>query len=216
MLTEGVYQDSLQDTWWWRGRKLIIESLCSIRGTVLDIGCGNMPWNGAIAVDNHYIVHSAFNGVRADAIALPFGYDSADVLLALDLIEHIKADVAALFEFWRVLKPGGILVLTAPAHKWLWSLHDEQLGHYRRYTRRELRQKLSLFNVIKLTHFGGLVLPGQLLVRRGMQSVNGVNDIPTWLDTFLYGLLKIDAAILQHIPCIPLGGSILAICQKPS
>jgi len=215
MLSEGIYQyqDSLQDTWWWRGREAIISALADIKGVVLDVGCGTMPHPEAIGVDYHPIVHSITGGVRADACRLPFANETADTILALDLLEHIKDDAGAIAEFHRVLRPGGSLVAIVPAHKWLWGLHDELLGHYRRYTRKEVAKLLKRFNAVYLSHFGGLILPGQLFVRRGMQSINGTNDIPGWLDKLLYTCVRIDAAIIPRIP-LPLGGSIIAVAEK--
>src|SRR5207247_517472 len=62
----------------------------------------------------------------------------ADAVLLLDVLEHLDDDVAALVTARRALRPGGLLVITVPAYRWLWSGHDVALGHRRRYTAREL------------------------------------------------------------------------------
>ena len=215
MIEEGIYGDTAQDSWWWCGRDLILSRLVDLEGVILDVGCGNAPHRGAIPVDIHPIVNSFEKGVQADAQAMPF--HSVDMVLALDLLEHIKRADLVVAEFYRVLGPGGRLVITVPAHKWLWGLHDERLGHLRRYTRPEMRALLAQagFRVEVLSHFGGLILPGQLFIRRGMQSINGATDVPAWLDWVLYRMLAIDAQIIPYVS-IPLGSSIIAVARKPS
>ena len=55
------------------------------------------------------------------------------------MLEHLDDDRAALAELRRVVRPGGALVVTVPAHPRLWSRHDELNHHRRRYTRASLR-----------------------------------------------------------------------------
>ena len=217
MIEEGTYDDTAQDSWWWRGRDLILSRLVDLEGVILDVGCGNAPHPGTIPVDAHPIVSSFEKGVQADAAKLPFQSDSVDLCLALDLLEHVKTSGLVVADFYRVLGPGKRLVITVPAHKWLWGFHDERLGHLRRYTRPEIRALLEQagFRVEVLSHFGGLILPGQLFVRRGMQSINGATDVPGWLDWVLYQMLAIDAQIVPYVS-IPLGSSIIAVARKPS
>ena len=78
---------------------------------------------------------------------LPLADGEVDVLTALDVIEHVEHDRRALEEFARVLKPGGIAVITVPALMSLWSDWDVALHHFRRYTRR------SLLDMIPRDHF---------------------------------------------------------------
>ena len=78
---------------------------------------------------------------------LPLADASADVLTALDVIEHVEHDRQALVEFARVLKPGGLAVITVPALMSLWSDWDLALHHFRRYTRR------SLLDLVPREHF---------------------------------------------------------------
>ena len=80
---------------------------------------------------------------RADVRHLPVRSASVDVITALDLIEHIRDDHGLLDEFHRVLRPGGIAVMSVPAHKHLWSAHDVALHHFRRYEKREFRNLVT-------------------------------------------------------------------------
>jgi SAM-dependent methyltransferase len=81
--------------------------------------------------------------VKGDAMRLPFGAGSFDVVLALDAFEHFEDDVAAMRETLRVLRPGGLLVCTVPAFMALWSPHDEAYHHHRRYRRPLLVERLG-------------------------------------------------------------------------
>lgn len=81
--------------------------------------------------------------VAGSANDLPIKTGTISVLTALDVIEHIDDDRGAVIEFTRVVKPGGVLILTVPALLSLWSEWDVALHHRRRYTRDGLRQLLG-------------------------------------------------------------------------
>ena len=76
-------------------------------------------------------------GVRvgvARAEHLPFPAGCADLVTSMDVIEHLDDD-AALADYRRVVRPGGLVLLTVPAYQWLWSDHDTWAAHRRRYSR---------------------------------------------------------------------------------
>jgi SAM-dependent methyltransferase len=73
-----------------------------------------------------------------------------DVVVAMDVLEHLSDDYSGLVDWCRWLKPGGLLFVTVPAFPGLWSSHDQKLGHFRRYTRQSLEE---------LTRRAGLVQP---------------------------------------------------------
>jgi SAM-dependent methyltransferase len=99
--------------------------------------------------------------------ALPFKTASVDLILALDVIEHVEDDRRALQECLRILKPGGALVVTVPAFMALWSPWDEILGHKRRYTERHLLDALarSGFSVRRSGYFFFSIFPAAILFR---------------------------------------------------
>ena len=69
--------------------------------------------------------------VCADGQAIPLADSSVDLLSALDVLEHLDDDLGALDEFHRVLRPEGLLLVSVPAYRFLWSEHDEALRHRR-------------------------------------------------------------------------------------
>lgn len=77
--------------------------------------------------------------VRGALDALPSA-DRFDTVLYIDVLEHIADDRAELARAAQLLRPGGHLVVLAPAHPGLFSSFDEAVGHYRRYTRRSLSE----------------------------------------------------------------------------
>ena len=84
-----------------------------------------------------------------------------DAVTALDVIEHNEDDMAILADSYRILKPGGHIIITVPAFMWLWSHNDDINAHIRRYTSGELRQKLSQtgFTVRRISYNNFFVFP---------------------------------------------------------
>ena len=97
---------------------------------------------------------------------MPFRAEFA-VVGIFDVLEHIEDDVAALQSI-RGLLTGGTLMVTVPANPALWSRFDDESGHQRRYTERQLRQVLSAakFQVDYITHFMSVTYPVVWMSRR--------------------------------------------------
>lgn len=145
--------------WWFRGKRAIVTSLlqkAGVRGKVLDAGCGtgsNLPaleaFGEAVGIDKDPVAiefaRKRFHGkvVTGALTALPFSDNEFDGIITTDVMEHVPDDRAALRELARVLKPGGTLLLTVPAHPSMWTGHDVALGHVRRYTETGFRDLLA-------------------------------------------------------------------------
>ncbi len=136
--------------WWHRARRRIISRLLrrALSGTnnlILDVGAGTgatsqalREYGRVIAVDVSADAAAIARGrgldvARMDAGRLAFPDARFDLVVVLDVIEHLADDAAAVRELRRVLKPGGVLLVTVPAYKWLWSSHDVANHHFRRY-----------------------------------------------------------------------------------
>jgi SAM-dependent methyltransferase len=75
--------------------------------------------------------------------SLPFSDGTFDLVCALDIIEHVDDDDSALSELVRVVRSGGLLLISTPLHPVLWNSFDEFVGHRRRYEPPQLLEKLA-------------------------------------------------------------------------
>jgi SAM-dependent methyltransferase len=78
-----------------------------------------------------------------DPAVLALSEHCFDTVMCLNVLEHIADDMAALRHMCDLLVPGGRLILIVPAHQCLYGSIDSSIGHYRRYTRRSLRERLN-------------------------------------------------------------------------
>ena len=174
--------------WWYEGRRRLVGQVLEARlardATVVDVGCGtgdNLPLFdgltsgpvGAVELSAHAIRHAprSDGGARATialAERLPYRTGAADLLASMDVIEHLDDDAVALAEYRRVLRPGGMLLLTVPAYQWLWSRHDVTAAHRRRYGQRHLAAVVEAagFVVERVTGFNSFLVPPAALLRR--------------------------------------------------
>jgi len=106
--------------------------------------------------------------LNASCVELPLPNATVDCLTALDVLEHVADDRSAVAEFARVLKPGGVAVVTVPAMQLLWSDWDRVLHHFRRYDRPALQILFDPvhFEILHLNYINVLALPAILLTRK--------------------------------------------------
>jgi ubiquinone/menaquinone biosynthesis C-methylase UbiE len=93
--------------------------------------------------------------------------ESIENIGLFDVLEHLEDPTALLFEVHRVLKPNGMVFITVPAHKLLWSSHDEALGHFRRYSKKTLRNSIELtdLTVMSINYIFPSLVPISFLSR---------------------------------------------------
>lgn len=167
--------------WWYRARRAILTKLIERRikpmpgARILEIGCGTghnvlmLKQFGevdAIEIDPaaRAVAEARLGRTVGDAPlpGLPGVPDATyDVVAILDVLEHVEADREALVSIARKLKPGGKILITVPAHPWMWSAHDVVNHHQRRYTRKSLRKVIAEagLNVEALSYFNSLLFP---------------------------------------------------------
>jgi SAM-dependent methyltransferase len=95
-----------------------------------------------------------------------------DTIVCLNVLEHLEDDAAVLAGFRDLLPPGGRLVLQVPNYPALYGSLDEAYGHFRRYTRDILRERLVAagFRVVALRYFNPLAIPGWVLSAKVLRS----------------------------------------------
>jgi 2-polyprenyl-3-methyl-5-hydroxy-6-metoxy-1,4-benzoquinol methylase len=162
-------------------RATLAEALGSLDGrSVLDVGCGtgyvlgDLDKAGMITcgIDMHLeclrYARERSDGAILCASAHHLPFDSQfDAALLCDVIEHVDDDVAVLRTAAQAVRPGGVVLVTVPAHRWLWSALDDVAVHKRRYERDALRAALLAAGLTRPTvrHFNALLTPLQLLQR---------------------------------------------------
>ena len=233
------------DHWWFRSKAALVASMLRHHsrrvphdGALIDVGAGAggvtalLGWapDELVAVEgSHDLLSTAVSrhailGVVALGEQLPFRDGSVSATSLLDVIEHLDDPGASLRQARAALRDGGVLVVTVPAHEWLWSGADELLGHVRRYTRRRLRAELeaSGFEIVAMSHvFSWLVAPAWLQ-RRLTKDANkqlGLEQTSPLIDRVALLLTRIEESVVKRVS-LPLGTSILAVAtpsdRRPS
>jgi len=192
-----------------------------LRGNILEVGCGignltsfllnhgkvivsDVNEAYLLTVENKYRDHPNLKG------ALPWNIEQnpvqnfnmpIDTILCSNVLEHIEKDDVALNIFFQLLPEGGRLIILVPALKGLYNVLDKELGHFRRYNRAELAQKLirNGFNICHTRYFNlfgilgwfcnGTILRRRLLSTRQIRTFNRMvplfirieKIIPTWV-----------------------------------
>ncbi len=226
--------------WWHVGRSKILETFLEKMSLpkdakILDVGCGTgettkfltsfgQVWGVDISCRalDFCRRQGLENLEQCGACNLPFEKHWADLVAMLDIVEHVEDDQLALKEAYRVLDKGGWLLVTVPALKYLWSDHDEALDHKRRYSKRELEEKIENagFYIERLSYaVSFLALP--IIVYRAVQKIfvqsaypkTSYVILPMWLNTFFVFLLKIEAKLLKYVD-LPFGVSLVCLARK--
>ncbi len=247
------YYNGIEDTHWWNvARRKIIAALVqcvlppSKDTTIADIGCGVGTITGALADDYTCTgFDQSETSVTLSAKRFPqarFIQDtlsdpphpligSADLILLLDVIEHVEDDHAFIDMLGRGMKPGAQLMIAVPAHMSLWSKHDETVLHFRRYEEDSFRQLIEPlgFEVRLFSFFNTRLLPIIRLVRalnrwRGKTSGGSdtdfaippmpVNRLLEWI--FAGEQRKLLRAMDTGKPGYTDGVSLIALLRKPA
>jgi SAM-dependent methyltransferase len=158
--------------------------------------------------------------LRVSAEGIPLADRSIDAVTALDVLEHIEDDGAVVGEMARVLRPGGVAVVTVPASMVLWSDWDTALHHFRRYDRSQLR---ALFNgaeweIVHVNYTNVVVYPIVWAVRkwrvlRSPRAGERTEDRvpPRWLNGLLRTLF---VGMARWRMPLPFGVSLLLVARR--
>jgi SAM-dependent methyltransferase len=237
----GVYPELENRHFWWRVRRELVAALIAdrrpIEGTsVLDVGCGSgvtmrfLRDLGATRTIGVEVAPEALGPesqksddiIIGDIMSLDID-EPFDVILMLDVLEHIENDEQAVKRVSEFMAPDGLLIVSVPAYMALWSQHDELNAHFRRYRLEQVTQLLvgADLTVLQAGYmFAGLVLPkliSRLLESFGQEtSASAVKTANmSWLNNVAYQWFDTEARIGRGRPGIlPFGTSIAAVATR--
>ena len=241
-LYKEMYQ--LEEKYWWHIAKRILVNSLIVRFVgktnskkIADVGCGTGKfmeeqlennWSGVVGLDGskEALKFCRQRGLKNCKISdfekkLDLKKNSTDVLTSLDVVEHIENDENLASEMMRVLKPGGHVFVTVPAHMWLWTYWDEMLSHKRRYSKKGVEDLFinQGFEVVFSSYFYSYLLPLALIVRSvkrfsKKEKTSDFFELPVWVNNVLVLMAKIEVAVLSLVK-IPFGLSVVLVARKP-
>ncbi len=205
------------------------------RGTVLDIGCGSGALSAELLKSGRKVTsqdlsermvemcrtHLQKQGLSSDRVRLG-SVDSIteraafDGAVALDVIEHIEDDIAALETIRAALKADGHLVLSVPALSRLYGPKDVAVGHYRRYDKQDLLDRLAKagYRVDSCRYWNALgVLPVWLSNLRGKRFDESMRYAETPAQRALNTALRTWFRVVENNVRPPLGLTLLVTAQ---
>lgn len=166
--------------------------------------------------------------IQFDLANCPLPDNCVDIVIALNVLEHIEDDIGALQHLYRILKPGGYAIIEVPANQELYDFYDEQLKHFRRYALCDLK-KLTYyagFTVCSASHLGFFIYPGfKYIKHRNKQNKLGTdsqkqmcmkNQIQLGgqiINNLFYLLMRIELALGKYIQ-YPIGIRCLFLLRK--
>lgn len=225
--------------WWYDIRKTLINKLLQ-RDTILnnketeilDIGSGygfNIPVIGNygevdVIEPNRYANSMLLRaGVRNifnfDDFPERYPKKLYHLVTMFDVLEHIRDDRFALTIVKNcLLRERGRILIMVPSYKFLWSVHDKDMGHYRRYTKKEITNLLKLagFKSIKVYYYISLLFPVAIInifLMAVFKKNTTLKEPPVLLNKFLKLICSIETLFFPWLH-LPWGLSMLIRAEK--
>jgi SAM-dependent methyltransferase len=226
--------------WWFKARREIILSVLRQyvpvhkNKLIVEIGCGTggnlkffKEYYQMIGIDiSPEAVKYAMQRVDCKVLLGDFRdklaamWHDIDAVILPDVLEHINDDFTFLRDIIKSLKPNSVLLITVPAHSFLWSHHDIVLGHKRRYSAKNLHSLYNGLEVEKLffSPFNSLIFPAiafyRILSRKKQKHFKSdLSMPPAWLNYLLYKIFSGERFFLRASP-FPFGLSYLVVLRK--
>ena len=230
--------------WWFTARRRIILNLLkrylplrqgvSGRTTVCDLGTGcgyNLKTFGEFynAVGMDFSLEAARFASKCDTRVIlgrlpdevPFADSSFDVVLLLDVLEHIEDDVASLRAAARLVRPGGLVLCTVPAYQWLWDQNDDYFHHYRRYSLGQMRTlaESAGLTLLLASYYNAFLFPPRVAINlwrkfiRSPEKPPGLSLLPKPLNQVFSAILGSERFILPYVR-FPFGSSIVCVAKR--
>lgn len=234
----AAYRDLYERHWWWRAReRFLLARLTELhspgeRPRILDVGCGDALFFdeldrfgevSGIEPDAEIVTDERWRnrihvGEFDDDFAARYTFDW---ILMLDVLEHVGNHVALLRAVRAALAQEGLVIITVPAFRALWTRHDEINHHVTRYTRGTLSTALREANLepVELRYFFHWLAPLKLIVKLKEAVVAGEMRAASIPPTPLNRLAYTISVAEQRMPGaahLPFGTSLYALCRAVS
>lgn len=228
---------------WYKGMRKISKVLLDkyiskkTQYKILDAGCGtggNMSFLRQYGVVKgidispqavQFCRKRRLKNVRIGSIdQIPFPSNSFDIVTCFDVLgqKEVLNDTAAIREFYRVVKPGGILLVRVAAYRWLYGYHDTAVHTKRRYEEKDLCQLFNKtnFRQERITYANTFFFPMIVMLRifrriipKRCNKNSDVRKINSLLNKILYYPLWIESKIIKYIS-IHYGLSLIGVAKK--
>jgi SAM-dependent methyltransferase len=225
--------------WWYRARREILSDYLAREGglkpgaRILEIGCGtghNLPMLAQFGDVDAIEIDETAAAMASERLGKPVGSaplpeldgveaGSYDLVAVLDVVEHVEDDVAALEAIAQALKPGGKILITVPAHQWMWSAHDVVNHHKRRYSKSSLEKVLRRAGLRwqKLGYFNSLLFPVAVAARFAgkLMGKDDSDDSPPAkpLNAAFEKIFGLERHLVGRLP-LPPGLSLIVLAEK--
>jgi len=213
---------------WYKARRILINDLLNLalpvrdpNRKIIELGCGTgiqlplLAQFGTVEgldIAPESIALAKRSGFSARVFNIEtelLEKDSLEVIACFDVLEHIKDDALALKKIFEALKPNGILLFSVPAVPWLFSPHDKAASHYRRYSQKEIINKLKAAGLTLKTinYWNSWLFPAIALMRTIKKIINprgtassDTKPLPNFINRGLYQILAAETKSEFKLP----------------
>lgn len=245
-MEKSLYDDHIklpESHWWFRGRASVVNALLTKylkknfrTNSIVDVGSGGgsmvevlKPLAEKITLlepdeESTKFLAQKFSDANITVVQSYFenwqSVEKPDIVSLFDVLEHIENDKKTLSDIYVRLHGGGYLILTVPAFMFLWSKHDDDNFHKRRYTKKALLGKVreAGFEVVGATYFNLFLMPMVLIMRklerfRRKNTTDFAVGKEGIIGKILYLIFSSERFFLRYLS-FPLGVSIFCIAKK--
>jgi|JFJP01.1.fsa_nt_gi ubiquinone/menaquinone biosynthesis C-methylase UbiE len=233
-----------QSHWWYLGMEKITRAVLNKRLgsdsnlSILDAGCGTGAGMSTYLADYGNVTGMDISPLAlgfchtrhltrlalASVTRIPFQADSFDLVTSFDVLyeQSVSNDLAAVTEFFRILRPGGLILIRLPAYDWLRGQHDLTVHTARRYTASQVTRLLrdNGFTLLHISYANTFLFPlavAKRLLERIRPPAPALSDLSVDVGIFnrlFKTILSSEAFLAAHLG-LPFGLSVIALGQKP-